>query len=541
MSLTDPISSAHTYPLLTVAEMRQIEAEADQNGLSYAQMMQNAGRAAARIIELEAARLAPGLDRSPRFPLQVLLLVGPGNNGGDGLVCGAALRETAPERFAVTAALLRQRAQHDPVYAQALRHGVQCFVVEDDAELAHLREALDQADLVVDALLGTGVSRPIEGVLGEVLKQVAAWRQRKPSRRLIALDGATGMNYDTGALDPAAVPADVAVTFHSPKRGHVCFPAAGAIGRLYLADIGIVQTSAQPSALLIGKDWVSERLPARAPDANKGTFGRVLVIGGCAAYVGAPTLAARAAYRVGAGLVTLAVPSAVKLAAAVLVPEATFVPLPGVEEAHAPKGLPPLAEWIAQFPDAVVVLGPGLGQAEHTRDFLRGFLELLRARPPRSLLVDADALNLLTSEPNWHALLPPNSVLTPHPGEMARLLGCSVMEVQADRIGKALDAARRWGHVVLLKGAHTVIAAPEEKAGVLPFANPALAVAGTGDVLAGCISGLMAQGEPPFVAAVCGAFVHGEAGELWRRERGSTGLCASDLTDLLPRCLRQAV
>ncbi|MCS6772911.1 MAG: NAD(P)H-hydrate dehydratase [Anaerolineae bacterium] len=536
MLCSDEIASLHTYPLLTVAEMRQIEAEANASGLSYAQMMQNAGRAAAEIIDSELAKANPLSSRCE--PVNVLLLIGPGNNGGDGLVCGAALREKRPERYKVTAALLRPRDEQAPPYAQAVQQGVTCFVLEGESWRARLHEALDEANVVVDALLGTGIARPIEGTLREVLRLVAEWRGRNRAGKLFALDGITGMNYDTGALDLAAVPADVTVTFHAPKRGHFCFPAAGARGKLYIASIGISQPSAQPSAVLVGEDWVSERLPMRPPDANKGTFGRVLVIGGCAAYVGAPTLAARAAYRVGAGLVALAVPNTIKLAVAALCPEATFIPLPITEDAHTLHSLLPITTWLAHAP-ATVVLGPGLGQAAPTRDFLRGVLDALRAQPPCGLVVDADALNLLAGEAEWHTLLPPNSVLTPHPGEMARLMGSTVEAVQSDRIGVALEAAQRWGHVVVLKGAHTVIASPKGEAGVLPFANAALAVAGVGDVLAGCVGGLLAQGQSPFVAAVCGAFTHGAAGDTWRSKHGQAGLLARDLLDLLPEALHR--
>ncbi|MCS7088014.1 MAG: NAD(P)H-hydrate dehydratase [Thermoflexales bacterium] len=517
-----PFDHNRTFPLFSVAEMRQAEAEADARGLSYAQMMQNAGRRAAEFIVEE---LLSGL-----FYPHVVVLVGPGNNGGDGLVCATALVHQA---WSVVAALLRPRdATSDPVYAEALRAGVQCFVVEGDAGLERLREVLSQADVIVDALLGTGTSRPIEGTLREVLRLVAS--TRKQTARIVALDGVTGMNYDTGALDPSAVPADYTLSFHALKRGHVCFPAAGACGRRFVVDIGIEQ----PQSWLVfsaGRDWVKAWLPQRAPDANKGTHGRVLVVGGSEAFVGAPILAARAAYRVGAGLVTLAVPQSVKPTAATLCPEATFVPLPESVATHDARALPRLEEWLAQHPESVVVLGPGFSLAAEARAFLEALLAYLPKVSQRALVCDADALNWLAGQKEWQARLPAESVITPHPGEMARLMKCSVAEVQADRIGNAQRAACQWRHVVVLKGAHTVIASPDGRIAVLPFANPALAVAGTGDVLAGAIGGLMAQGLPPFEAAVCGGFVHALAAE----HSGEAGLLASELADRLPEALNQ--
>lgn len=515
-----PYSDRHTFPLFSVAEMRHAEAEANARGLSYAQMMQNAGRRAAAFIVEE---LLKGM-----FDPHVVVLVGPGNNGGDGLVCATALVSHA---WSVSAALLRARdAANDPVYAEAMRMGVRCFVVEGETGFERLREVVSRADVIVDALLGTGASRPLEGVLRQILAVVASARQ--PSARVVALDGVTGMNHDTGALDPAALPADYTLSFHALKRGHVCFPAAGACGRRFVVEIDIEQPR-DWRIFSVGRDWVKARLPHRALDANKGTFGRVLVVGGSEAFVGAPVLAARAAYRVGAGIVTLAVPQSVKLSAAVLCPEATFVPLPEALSSHDPRALPHMQLWLAQQSKSVVVLGPGFGASEAAQAFLDAFTSKWLGVAAKGVVCDADALNWLATQPNWSQRLPPNSVLTPHPGEMARLMRCAVEEVQADRIGNAQRAAQAWSHVVVLKGAHTVIAAPDGRVAVLPFANPALAVAGTGDVLAGAIGGLMAQGLPPFEAAVCGGFVHALAAE----GSGGVGLLASELADRLPKAL----
>ncbi len=279
------------------------------------------------------------------------------------------------------------------------------------------------------------------------------------------------------------------------------------------------------SLIEVDAAWVRPRLPVRKPDSNKGTYGRVLVIGGCENYIGAPALSALAAYRVGAGLVTLCVPDVIKPIVAQSCREATFISF-DVSEVAALKGV------------TAVVIGPGMGQSAGARAFHQAYFAAPLAVPH---VIDADALNLLAPLSKHHAKLPKHTVITPHPGEMSRLTERSTAEVQASRVAVAQESAQHWGCVVLLKGAGTIVAAPDTAAARLSFANPAMAVAGTGDVLAGTIGGFLAQGLSPSDAAVCGAFVHGSAGDQWRRLHGDAGLLASDLLPLLPDVLRSTV
>jgi hydroxyethylthiazole kinase-like uncharacterized protein yjeF len=535
--------------ILTVTEMREVERLADAAGLSYAQMMQNAGRNAAKAI----------LEKLNPTPAQrVLALVGPGNNGGDGLVCATALVEAGVH---VDCVLLKPRHEGDAVFAAAKQAGIPMAGVDA------LGGLLPKADIVIDALLGTGVSRPIEGRLRDVLQAVKA-----SDSTMVALDGPTGMNYDTGALDEAAAPAVLTITFHAPKRGHFCHPAAEACGELVVVPIGVERN--EIAERLRGGDWrleIANRhesklleemisgqspisnlhladddlarslLPSRQLDSNKGSHGKALIIGGCSDYFGAPTLTARAAYRVGAGLVSMAVPQAIQHMAAMLCAEATFVPLLESQNAHNAASLPRLLHWLKGVKEgAAIALGPGMGQSDETAAFMDDFLNKdgIHAVPLKGLLCDADALNHLSHIEKWHERLPALTVLTPHAGEMARLTRLSISEVQGDRIGVALKHANEWNHVVVLKGARTVIAAPGQLGVVLPFSNPAMATAGTGDVLAGCIVGLMAQGLSAFDAAACGAYLHGRAGDDWRSEHGDAGMLASDLLPLLPDQIR---
>jgi len=302
---------------------------------------------------------------------------------------------------------------------------------------------------------------------------------------------------------------------------------------------------------------VRSLLPARPGDAHKGTFGKALVVAGCSNYVGAPRLAAAGAYRVGAGLVTLAVAERVQPIIAAQLSEATYLLLPNELGSITESALQVLAGRIPDY-DALLV-GPGLGTEEVTAAFVRDLVSAGQPSPRRPvgfavrgepsgntelpalppLVLDADALNLLAARDGWWERLPAETVVTPHPGEMSRLTGLPIEEISQDRLGIARRYASRWHVTVLLKGAFTVIAAPDGRATIVPFANPLLASAGSGDVLAGAVVGLLAQGLTAYDAALCGAYLHGLAGSLRRRQIGAAGLLAGDLLPLLPVALRK--
>ena len=563
--------------VVTVEQMRALEAATDARGHTYRDMMELAGRSVAEAI----------LERWYGDPLQVLILVGPGNNGGDGLVAARYLAEANAQ----VTVYLWKRAQADPDLVQEAPISV--IHHRDDTDLSRLRSCLANADVIVDALLGTGANRPITSSLADILDCVREHVQRRrvprPARLIdphvrsrsdaapvvvVAVDCPSGLNNDTGALDPHAVPADMTVTFACVKRGQLHFPGAAACGELVVADIGIESPTDMDTPVLITADWVSERLPPRPPDAHKGTFGKALIVAGSVNYTGAAWLAGAAACRVGAGLVTLAVPRPLQATLAATLHETTWVLLPHDMGVIAETAVETVLEHVNGY-DALLV-GPGLTREKTTVAFVAELLCPTAPRPRRGtahfvptdaparpsprralgfvptaatageasarptlppLVVDADALNALTQVENWHAHLPAPSILTPHPGEMARLCGLSTREVQAQRWELARSKAREWGHIVLLKGAYTVIAAPQGPLAVLPFANPALATAGSGDVLAGAIVGLLAQGLTPFDAAVCAAFLHGLAGEYARADMGAAGVVAGDLLTYLPRVI----
>ncbi len=553
--------------IVSTEEMRRIETAADAGGLSFEQMMENAGRAVAEAIDEWI-----GAEDS-----HVVVLVGPGNNGGDGLVVARHLLEMGAT---VDLYVWKRKTKGDENWTLAQDRHISVTLMADDAELQKLRELLAETDVVVDALLGTGVTRPIGGDLKRLLAEARGMidRRRQPVDEalvapaegfsqtnppiVVALDVPSGLNSDTGALDAQALPADMTVTLAAAKRGHVLFPGAGAVGKLVVGDIGIpVDLYADIALEMATPAQIASLLPARPAGAHKGTFGKALVVAGSVNYTGAAYLAAGSATRVGTGLVTLAPPQAIYPIVAARLVEATYLLLPHDMGVLAPGAVKVLLEKVEDY-DALL-LGPGFGQEKPTEEFLSQLLgggqKAARHRrlgfareeaadvkeaalegiklPP--LVVDADGLNLLAKLEDWWRQLPPETILTPHPGEMARLVSCETQEVQGDRIGCATEMAVKWGHVVVLKGAHTVVAGPDGRIAVLPFANPAMATAGSGDVLAGAIVGMRAQGLPSFEAALVGAYLHGLAGELARDSLGDAGVVAGDLMGMLPLTIRR--
>lgn len=513
--------------VVTVEEMRRLDAACMQEaGISTDVLMENAGLAVAEKVR----ELLGDVSRVP-----VLVLVGPGNNGGDGLVVARHLQEWDAR---VTVYVVAPRPPDDPKLTQAEERGVMLLDASSDPGLESFRSALSSARLAVDAILGTGHLRPLQGTVREVMMGLGKERDQRRELTLVALDLPTGLDGDTGAVDPATPAFDVTVTLAFPKAGLFRFPGAATVGRLETVDIGIPSCLAEEiSCELLTAQWVAERLPSRPLDAHKGTFGRLLIVAGSRNYVGAASLAAEAAYRVGAGLVTLAAPASIYPILAASTTEATHLPLPEGEPGRLNEDAVPLvAEELARC-DALLV-GCGMGQYPDARLFLE---RLLFEKQPRDLpvIVDADGLNNLAQVDSWWERIASPAILTPHPGEMARLSGISAREVQEDRLDTARTWAARWGKVVVLKGAFSVVASPQGLTQINPFANPALASGGTGDVLAGAIGGLLAQGMAPVEAAACGVYLHGAAGEEARDDLGDTGVIATDLLPLIPRVIKR--
>jgi len=509
--------------LVSAQEMRDIEKKAGGLGVDASTLMERAG--------LGVAREVAGVlgDVSGRG---VLVLVGPGNNGGDGLVAARHLRDWGAR---VSLYLLGRENPEEPLLVECRRRQIPWARAEEDQDQAVLGRFLASADGVVDAIFGTGRFRPLEGVFKPVLERVTEEKRRRPALKLIALDLPSGLDADTGRVDPATPVFDATITVGYPKRGLYAFPGASHTGKIAFVDLGIpAEAAAGIATELLTPEGATRLLPPRPADANKGSFGRVLVVAGSENYVGAASLACMGTYRVGAGLVTLAAPRSLHHIYAASLTEVTHLPLPDEGGYLGAGAWQALSESITGYD--VVLLGCGISRAPVVACFMDG---LLAAGLKKPLVLDADGLNHLAGREGWGAKLPEAAVLTPHPGEMARLTGLPVGEIQDNRLETARRFAGKWGKVLVLKGAFTVIASPGREARLSPFANPALASAGTGDVLSGAIAGLLAQGLSPFDAASLGVFLHGLAGELADETLGKAGVLASDLLPLLPRAIER--
>ena len=514
--------------LVTAAEMRELEAAAIAAGTSERQMMEEAGLAVAQ----EAWMLLGSLEGR-----RILALVGPGNNGGDALVAARHLADWGAE----VAVYIPRKRRDESLLDELRERDIAIGAGEDDPGFAALDGWLGAADLVIDGLLGTGQKRPLEPgeAIAGALSRLAEARRGYTPPKLIAVDIPTGMDADSGAVDDLTVTPDLTVTFGLPKVGMYQAPGSGVVGRVQVIDIGIPKEALEAVGLeLLTSRWVRQALPARPEDSNKGTFGRLLVVGGCSRYAGAPAMVATAAYRAGAGLVTIACPEPVAKTLAAAVMEATWLPMPVAEDGGlaGESALALRPEW-KQFSAAVI--GPGMGNTEETRALTWAILEDVRLDLERGAVIDADALNALATMDDAADRLPSNMVMTPHPGEMARLLKTTVADVQGRRLEVAKEAAKRFGCTVVLKGAHSVVAGADGRARLSPFANPLLATAGTGDILAGMIGGYLAQGMEPFEAASLGVYLHGACGESLREEYGGSGLLAGELAARLPRVVKE--
>lgn len=531
--------------LVSVNEMRAIEKEADAAGTTYDLMMQRAGQGAAAEILKEFT----GVSGEPF----AVALVGSGNNGGDALV---ALIELAKNGWKVWAFLTAKRSEDDSVWASYIReHGEDYALASQDSELRQLDERLETCDVLLDGILGTGIKLPLKAEVRRILGHV---KGRKTLLYVVAIDCPSGVDCDSGQMAEETIPADLTVTMQAVKKGLVSLPAFERVGRLAVVDLGLPADLAEEAKIqrtvVLEKD-VAEWMPRRSLDAHKGTFGTAVVVAGSINFTGAAYLATKAAYRIGAGLVQAAIPGALHSALAGQIPEATWIILPHELGVVAENAAEVLLKNLGRA-DAMLV-GPGFGMEDTTAAFIRRLFGEKAAHPKRGsigflggggekaseqaaetlppLVMDADGLKLLAKIPEWWKNLPSPAVLTPHPGEMSVLTGMKVSDIQADRMGTAQKYAQEWGQVVVLKGAFTVIAAPDGRLAVIPVATPALARAGTGDVLAGIIVGLRAQGLPAFEAACAGGWIHGQAGLAAEQRIGSpTAVLAGDVLEAIP-------
>jgi hydroxyethylthiazole kinase-like uncharacterized protein yjeF len=466
----------------------------------------------------------------------VVVFCGPGNNGGDGLAIARhlAVRGYEVEVFLMTG---RRGLRGDAEVQLGIcrRQGLHIQDVGSEGDVVEALEAAREADVIVDALFGTGLARPLDGLYAELVEEL-----NDLPVPCVAVDLPSGLNGSQPVPLGPHVQADLTVTFAAPKVAHVFPPASDAVGDLVVADLGIppelVDDVEEPGGslhLLVGEE-LGDLLPPREPGTHKGDYGHALIVAGSPGKGGAAILAARAAVRAGAGLVTAAVPEPVLPVVDLGSVESMTLPLPAggsgqIAAAAADRVLE------AARGKSVLAMGPGLGQEEETAETIRR----IAREVPLPLLLDADGINAFAGRAADLAGRSVETVLTPHPGELGRLLGVAAAGVQEDRIALARRAAAETEAVVVLKGHRTLVATPAGEVHVNPTGNPGMASGGTGDVLTGLIAGLLAQGLTALDAARLGVYLHGLAGDLAAAEMGEVGLTAGDLVDFLPAAFQE--
>ena len=504
--------------LVTSQQMRAIDRSAIEDyGIPGVVLMENAGRAVAQVAAHRSAAIVPHA--------HILAVCGRGNNGGDGVV---AARHLHNKGLSVEICLLAEADQLSgdaAVNYHIARH--MGLTIREMPEAQDLGVCLKTAHLLIDAVLGTGASGEVRGPTRSAIEAI-----NQANLPVIAVDIPSGVSADTGAILGEAVRAERTLTFGLAKIGHYCYPGRRCCGEIEIVDISLpAELVAQQdlrTSLTTGAE-AAALLPARWADMHKGDAGKLLIIAGSAGMTGAAALAGLGAARSGAGLVTLAIPESLNSILESTCTEVMTLPLPETDQhslaAEAAQGI----EQFAQQCDAVV-LGPGISRHPATAELARTLI----ARLPQPLVIDADGLNACAQ---LSEVLPRRSgptIITPHPGELSRLLDRQIPEIQQDRVGAARQAADRFGCVVVLKGAGTVIASPDGEAWINSSGNPGMASGGVGDVLTGVTGALLAGGAAPLAAAVSGVYYHGLAGDLAARQVGRRGLLASDLLAQLP-------
>lgn len=510
--------------LPTPREMAALEQRAQETtGVTVAALMEVAGARTASV----ARRLLEG-----RGGRRVVVLAGSGNNGGDGLVAARDLAGDA--RVTVILAGPAAKLGGGPAaHLPSVRERHIPVIEAPDLVPSALDARLADCDLIVDALFGTGFHGPARGTAAALIEAA-----NRSGTAILAVDVPSGIDSTTGGAEPPVVQAAATVTMGLPKLGLVQYPAAAHAGRLFVADIGLpeaVLTEALIRAELIRAAWVDRVFPRRAGDGHKGTYGHVFVVAGARGFTGAAVLAARGAIRAGAGLVTVAIPRSLATVPTASLPEAMTLPLPetdaGTLSAAAEATIREAVAAVDGAHPAVVAIGPGLTTLPEVVAAVRRLVPALGG----PVVVDADALNALAGNSAPLRDAPGPVVITPHPGELARLVGSSIAEIQRDRVGAARAAAASTGAVTILKGARTVVASPDGRAGIVPVGNGAMATGGTGDVLTGVVAAFLAQRLPSWEAAACAAYLHGVAGDL--AAAGEFGLLSHELADAVPRAL----
>lgn len=512
--------------LVTGQEMKSLDQQViDYYGVPGVVLMENAGLCAVEAIQ--------DFLQGELCSKRILIFAGKGNNGGDGFVIARHLVNAGAD-VKVYLICRPEDLQGDALvnYNILQRMQVKTYLLLSAKDLQRADIALSYADLAVDAIFGTGFRGTVSGMAADLIDLL-----NKSKTPVLSVDIPSGLEADTGQIHGPCVKAELTVTFGFLKLGLCQEKAIPYVGRLWLGDISFPRKLYDDYAAtkyLISRDLVSSWLPERDSNGHKGTFGHVLVIGGSEGMTGAVTLASTAALRSGAGMATAAVPKSLNQIMEIKTTEVMTKPLPETDDRTVSLEALPVLHTLAAKAEAVVI-GPGMSRNPNTLNLVKEFL--LKLNKP--VVVDADGLTALSGPDDFIPRLSGPVILTPHPGEMARLTGLSIGEVQQDRLNIASACAQKWKATVVLKGAKTVVASAEGLLYLNASGNSGMGTAGSGDVLAGMLGGLLAQGMGPLQASVCAVFLHGVAGDEGVKRLGKMALTAGDLLDYLPRVLRE--
>lgn len=510
--------------ILTSSQMKEIDRKAiAELGIPGTVLMENAG---IQVVEV-LARIVDELGEA-----DVVVVAGKGNNGGDGFVVARHLHNMGLRPSVLLLASKGEvRGDAGVNLGIALNMGIPVAEILSPEDWKRYRKALSRADLIVDALFGTGLTKPAEGLFARVIEDINAAPGLKA-----AVDIPSGLSSDTANIIGPAVRADLTVTLAAPKIAHVLPPAEDYVGRLFVAPIGIPPALFDDPGLkveLVERGDVLPLFAVREPDTHKGTYGHVLVVAGSRGKTGAASLAAKAALRMGAGLVTVATPASCLPMIARSMDELMTEPLAETPEGTiGGKALSRVLELL-KGKDALL-LGPGISTHPETVKFVLGLLP--RVRVP--MVIDADALNIVASKLGVLAALRAPTVLTPHPGEFARLTGLTTEAIFEDRLGVATSFAASHKVYLVLKGHRTFVACPDGCVHVNSTGNPGMATGGSGDVLGGMIASQLAQERDVEAATVSAVYAHGLAGDMGAEALGEKALTAGDIIRFLPKALK---
>jgi len=505
--------------LASAEEMRELDRSTiEEFGIPGEVLMESAGKGVFEYLE-----------DNYRYLQDALIVCGKGNNGGDGFVVGRYLLNRGVR---VTAILLGRNKELKGDARLNLERFLKLegkvIEVTDEKQLTRLKRIIEESELIIDAIFGTGLNSLVKGLPAKAIKLIneAHFNFGIP---VIAIDIPSGINASTGEVMGEAVWADATITFGLAKLGHYTYPGADYVGDLKIVEIGIpARYCLDIETYLLDEEMATVFLKPRRADCHKGDNGHCVIFAGSTGKTGAAAMASESALRAGAGLVTLAVPASLNDIFEIKLTEVMTEPIEDEEKKFGRKSISQAKKFM-EGKDAIA-LGPGIGSGKEMDEFVREIL--VSASVP--VVVDADGLNSLARQKSIFKEIKAPLVLTPHPGEMSRLTGISVADVQKDRMGVAKKFAREWGAIVVLKGAGTVIADPEGIAFLNRSGNPAMASAGMGDVLTGIIAGLLSQHYGPLEASALGVFMHGMAGDLATKELGDAGIIATDVIRKIP-------